>query len=149
MKKHKFNFSVSLQQVSREEGEETTPTTPTLQRESPDFVSLEEDTTVGERREGRLERENFRLKEQVAVKLFLVLIFLGSMRIWREKITFIWKVSICWRSLLDENRNLIRKQPGWGSLERAGRKGQKNTAIRKWGKHATSRTYIRKVKIKA
>ena len=110
-RKHEFNFYVSLQQVSREEGEDT-DTTPTLQRESPDFVSLEEDTTVGERREGRLERENFRLKEQVAVKLFLVLIFLGNMRIWREKITSIWKVSICWRSLLDENRNLIRKQPG-------------------------------------
>ena len=64
-------YIFSLQQVSREEGEETTATTPTLQqRESPDFVSLEEDTTVGERREGRLERENFRLKEQVPVKLF-------------------------------------------------------------------------------
>ena len=37
----------SLQQVSREEGEETTPTTPTLERESPDFVSLEEDTKSG------------------------------------------------------------------------------------------------------
>jgi len=49
------------QQVSREEGEDPA----TSQRDtSPEFVSLEEDTT-GERREGKLERENFRLKEQV------------------------------------------------------------------------------------
>ena len=69
--------------MSREEGEETTPTTPTMQqRESLDFVSLEEDTTAGERREGRLERENFRLKEQVPVIFFwLVLIRQGN----REK----------------------------------------------------------------
>ena len=41
-------YIFSLQQVSREEGEETTATTPTLQqRESPDFVSLEEDTKSG------------------------------------------------------------------------------------------------------
>jgi len=72
------------QQVSREEGEDATllqresrdfGTSNELQRESsldlqressPDFVSLEEDTSErGERREGRLERENFRLKEQV------------------------------------------------------------------------------------
>ena len=53
--------SVPLQQVSREEGEDPA----TSQRDtSPEFVSLEEDTT-GERREGKLERENFRLKEQV------------------------------------------------------------------------------------
>ena len=72
----------SLQQVSKEEGEETTPTSLqrdnneilSLQRDSPEFVSLEEDTLsagggggVGqERREGRLEKENFRLKEQVS-----------------------------------------------------------------------------------
>ena len=59
-------INISLQQVSREEGEETATTTTLLQRDSPDFVSLEEDTTErGERREGKLERENFRLKEQV------------------------------------------------------------------------------------
>ena len=52
--------------MSREEGEETATTPTLLQRDSPDFVSLEEDTSErGERREGRLERENFRLKEQV------------------------------------------------------------------------------------
>ena len=72
----------SLQQVGREEGEETAPTSLqrdnneilSLQRDSPEFVSLEEDTLsagggggVGqERREGRLEKENFRLKEQVS-----------------------------------------------------------------------------------
>jgi len=69
------------QQVSKEEGEETAPTSLqrdnneilSLQRDSPEFVSLEEDTLsagggggVGqERKEGRLEKENFRLKEQV------------------------------------------------------------------------------------
>ena len=71
------------QQVSKEEGEETTAPTSlqrdnneiiSLQRDSPEFVSLEEDTLsagggggVGqERKEGRLEKENFRLKEQVS-----------------------------------------------------------------------------------
>ena len=69
--------------MSKEEGEETTAPTSlqrdnneiiSLQRDSPEFVSLEEDTLsagggggVGqERKEGRLEKENFRLKEQVS-----------------------------------------------------------------------------------
>ena len=69
--------------MGKEEGEETAPTSLqrdnneiiSLQRDSPEFVSLEEDTLsaggggggVGqERREGRLEKENFRLKEQVS-----------------------------------------------------------------------------------
>ena len=78
--------------MSKEEGEETAPTSLqrdnneilslqrdnneiiSLQRDSPELVSLEEDTLsagggggVGqERREGRLEKENFRLKEQVS-----------------------------------------------------------------------------------
>ena len=70
------------QQVGKEEGEDTAPTSLqrdnneiiSLQRDSPEFVSLEEDTLsagggggVGqERKEGRLEKENFRLKEQVS-----------------------------------------------------------------------------------
>ena len=57
--------------MSREEGEEIATTPTLLQRDSPDFVSLEEDTSErGERREGRLERENFRLKEQVLLSTF-------------------------------------------------------------------------------
>ena len=46
-------------QVSREEGEEEA-----LHRLSPQFVSLEE-VEEGEAGQGRLERENMRLKEQV------------------------------------------------------------------------------------
>ena len=95
--------------MSREEGEETTPTTPTMQqRESPDFVSLEEDTTAGERREGRLERENFRLKEQVVEKnnFFVGLDILGKQQyLTREKITLVWKFTIFRRILLDENHH--------------------------------------------
>ena len=91
--------------MSREEGEETTATTPTLQqRESPDFVSLEEDSMAGERREGRLERENFRLKEQVPVIFFVGLDTLGKQR---EKSPLIWKFSICWRIFLGENHHFI------------------------------------------
>ena len=71
--------------MGKEEGEETASPTSlqrdnneiiSLQRDSPEFVSLEEDTLsagggggggVGqEKREGRLEKENFRLKEQVS-----------------------------------------------------------------------------------
>ena len=48
-----------LLQVSREEGEEEA-----LHRLSPQFVSLEE-VEEGEAGQGRLERENIRLKEQV------------------------------------------------------------------------------------
>ena len=63
--------------MSREEGEETATTPTLLQRDSPDFVSLEEDTSErGERREGRLERENFRLKEQVLyLKFYKIMSF--------------------------------------------------------------------------
>ena len=72
----------SPQQVSKGEDEETAPSSLqrdnneiiSLQRDSPEFISLEEDTLsagggggVGqERKEGRLEKENFRLKEQVS-----------------------------------------------------------------------------------
>ena len=65
--------------MGKEEGEETSlqrdnNEITSLQRDSPEFVSLEEDTLsagggggVGlERKEGTLEKENFRLKEQVS-----------------------------------------------------------------------------------
>ena len=76
-------LSFPLQQMSREEGEDPA----TSQRDtSPEFVSLEEDTT-GERREGKLERENFRLKEQVLLWLTADNVFRHTWH-WKEGIDF-------------------------------------------------------------
>ena len=62
-----------LLQVSREEGEEEA-----LHRLSPQFVSLEE-VEEGEAGQGRLERENIRLKEQVDTFFLYLTISIGGL----------------------------------------------------------------------